>query len=149
MISILGRRGYVISRRARVWPRLVLSRLLVWPGGRLPRARAGQRNPPALSPVPAFKGFVFPGRRFLALFLRVLTVKARLGWIRWRHGLLVGWNGDVYSLLSCVCARAPLGVGTLLSSWPHGKSRDKGRSIQKNPRLPGDMFGESTVLFSL
>jgi hypothetical protein len=97
-----------LASSARASSSFVSSRLSDPAAGYVPRSPASE-NPPALSPVPAFKGlgffFVFPGRRFLALFVfavRPLTVKA-LASVGWRHPracLLVGWsrpNGEAYS----------------------------------------------------
>ena len=88
---------------------------------------AGQRNPPALSPVPAFGvlcsrdgGFFFP-------LLRFRTVKAspRFG-RRGDTGLWgrVEWNGEVYScrVLSCLCV-CTSGLGhrsSVLCAWLTG-----------------------------
>lgn len=148
-----------LASSARASSSFVSSRLSDPAAGYVPRSPASE-NPPALSPVPAFKGlgffFCVPGTAFSRFVCFCGSSShgqsSRLGWMATPKGLLACWVEQAewrsLFLLRCVraCVRPWVSPVCCRPSWPSllvGSRGIKGRfrlSAQKNPRLPGDMY---------
>lgn len=110
-------------------------------------ARAGQRNPPALSPVRAgFHGFCVPGTAFSCFFFcaRVLTVKAlasvddgdTAGFFCW----VEEWTSLFFLVVElCVHERSWASVLCCRRGLDGSRGSRGGQSTRINPRLPGDV----------
>ena len=130
---------FFFSHEAPVRPGAVLSRQFD------PAGRAGQRNPPALSPVPAFGGFVFPGTAgfFFFLFCGFARSELRLGLDgAATRACGAGWSRmeRVYScrVLSCLCV-CTSGLGRRCSLRVVGSG--KVVNLRRNPGFAGHVFG--------